>query len=285
VLPWLSERDPVLDALLQKGASSALRERVCGATRGASEREQRFVQENMGKRATLKADKDTEESNVSTKTESTTAAIVPATPDAEELGPAAEKMPPKDAVVPANLNTIEDQVRQRYLSVVYTHKTHEKDADICTSHSRLLKLAQSVASTITAGGAILVVVGDNQVAKVLTAIISLVAALVSAVARSMDFDGRAYEHRSAATGFWELRQAYESLLVDIHEKFVSSDVARTKRDELFAKEAAVNKKAPRTTSRAYVMAQEALKYKEEYTSSPEEIDIHLPPSLRKANRK
>ena len=33
------------------------------------------------------------------------------------------------------------------------------------------------------------------------------------------------------------------------------------------------------------MAQEELKDKEEYTSSPEEIDRHLPPSLRKANRK
>lgn len=237
----------------------------------------------MTKRDAGKSAKDVKVPEAAQKAESTLATVVAKTSSTDLVGP--DKTLPKDAETPASPKTVEEQVRLRYLSVLYTHKAHEKDAEICTAWSKRLKLAQIVTSAITAGGSIVVIIGDSYLAKVVTTTISLLAAIVSAISRGMDLDRRAQEHRWAADGMWELRQAYESFLVDLHEKSISRDEACVKRDELFAKEAAINKKAPRTSPKAYAMAGEALKHREEYTSSDAEIDMHLPPSLRKDNRK
>gem|GEM_PF-112213 len=181
------------------------------------------------------------------------------------------------------LETIEDQIRQSYIGVVYTHKTHEKEADACAKTLRNLKIAQIATSAITATGTVIVVLGNNYAAKVLTALISLIAVIVSALARGMDPGGRAQEHRATAASLWAIRQAYQSLLVDLRTMAISDAEARKRRDDLFEKEAAIYKRAPRTTPKAYAAAQDALKNNEEYTSSDAEIDTFLPTSLKKAS--
>ncbi|WP_434043978.1 MULTISPECIES: SLATT domain-containing protein [Sorangium] len=180
------------------------------------------------------------------------------------------------------IGTIEDQIRQSYIGVVYTHKAHEKEADICTKTLRRLKFAQVATSAITATGAVVVILGDNYAAKVLTVLISLIAAIVSALARGMDPGGLAQEHRAAAASMWAIRQAYQSLLVDLRTRAISDAEARKRRDDLLKKEAAIYKRVPRTSPQAYTIAQDALKNKEEYTSSDAEIDTFLPTSLKKA---
>ncbi|WP_437656746.1 SLATT domain-containing protein [Sorangium sp. So ce1182] len=199
----------------------------------------------------------------------------------------AEKSAPA-AVAPAAgeegkvLGTIEDQIRQTYLSVVYTHKAHEKEADMCTRKLRNLKVAQVATSALTATGTVAVILGDNYAAKVLTVLISLTAAIVSALARGMDPGGLAQEHRAAAASMWAIRQSYQSLLVDLRTRAISDAEARKRRDELLEKQAAIHKRVPRTSPEAYAVAQDALKNKEEYTSSDAEIDTFLPTSLKKA---
>jgi hypothetical protein len=215
-------------------------------------------------------------------------------PSGQELAtsppPSPEKAVPT-AVVPAadedgkSLETIEDQIRQSYIGVVYTHKTHEKEADACTRTLRNLKIAQIATSAITATGTVIVVLGDNYAAKVITALVSLIAVVVSALAKGKDHGGRAQEHQATAASLWAIRQAYQSLLVDLRTRAISDAEARKRRDDLFEKEGAIHKKAPRTTPEAYAAAQDALKNKEEYTSSDAEIDTFLPASLKKASHR
>ena len=169
------------------------------------------------------------------------------------------------------LETIEDQIRQSYIGVVYTHKTHEKEADACTRTLRNLKVAQIALSAITTTGTIIVVLGDNYAAKVLTAVVSVIAVVVAALARGTDPGGRAQEHRATAANLWSIRQAYQSLLVDLRTRAISEAEARKRRDNLFEKENAIYKRAPRTTGEAYAAAQVGLQQKEEYTSSDAEI--------------
>ena len=58
------------------------------------------------------------------------------------------------------------------------------------------------------------------------------------------------------------------------------DDARGRRDSLQEEAAEIYADAPRTTAKAYVMAQNALKEREDLTFSTREIDLLLPKTLR-----
>lgn len=80
-----------------------------------------------------------------------------------------------------------------------------------------------------------------------------------------------------------MREQYLSLLADINDGALTDDQVRMKRDELSAKLASIYTDAPDTTGQDYAAAQKALKVDEEMTFSVNEIDVMLPPRLRKHN--
>ena len=57
---------------------------------------------------------------------------------------------------------LEDQIRECYGRVVYTHKTHERMADRCADTLRVYKLSQIVLSALTTAGAVGVVVRGKR---------------------------------------------------------------------------------------------------------------------------
>jgi hypothetical protein len=63
------------------------------------------------------------------------------------------------------------------------------------------------------------------------------------------------------------------------------DKIMNKRDELQERTAEVYASSPRTDVKSYKAAQRALKTEEEQTFSEEEIDVMLPNSIRRCNRK
>lgn len=54
-------------------------------------------------------------------------------------------------------SVLEGQVRECFGRVIYAHKTHEKDGDLCAGTLRNIKLIQIILGAITASGAIAVV--------------------------------------------------------------------------------------------------------------------------------
>ena len=74
-----------------------------------------------------------------------------------------------------------------------------------------------------------------------------------------------------------------SLLTDF--EMLDAGEIRNKRDELQERTAEVYSNSPRTDAKSYQAAQKALKTEEEQTFSEEEIDIMLPNSIRRCNRK
>jgi len=181
-----------------------------------------------------------------------------------------------------NLSNLEDQIRECFGRVVYTHKTHEKMADICATVLRRYKLAQIGISVLTTSGALAVVVVDHFVIKLLTAGLSLAGLWIAAYMKGFDPGGAAQRHRDAAATLWNIRESYLSLLTDLRSGFLNIDGATKRRDELQDKLSTVYKGAPQTTDKAYQMASAALKKFEDYTFSGDEIDKFLPESLHKA---
>lgn len=178
---------------------------------------------------------------------------------------------------------LEDQIRECFGRVVYTHKTHEKQADRCTKTSDRLKVVQIALTALTTSGAIGVLVVDAYWLKAITAVVALISLVASGYMKGFDPGATAEKHRSAAASLWPIRESYLSLLTDLRSGRVTEDAAAKVRDALQDKLANLYKGAPQTGYKAYLEAQDALQNKEDLTFTDNEIDLFLPSSLRKQN--
>ncbi|MCC0066128.1 MAG: SLATT domain-containing protein [Rhodovulum sp.] len=174
----------------------------------------------------------------------------------------------------------EDQIRECFGRVVYTHKTHEKMADRCAESLRVFKWAQIILSALTSAGAVAVVVREGIFFEVTTAVLSFLTLLVAAYLKNFDPGATAQKHRDAAARLWNIRECYQSLLTDLPK--LPHDQAAERRDELQAMLAALYLSAPQTDGKAYEEAQDRLKNMEDMTFSDQEIDCFLPLPLKRS---
>lgn len=178
-------------------------------------------------------------------------------------------------------SSLEGQVRECFARVIYSHKTHEKQADICAGVLRHYKIAQIILASITTSGTIAILFADDYTLKLITAFVSLITLFVSGYMKGFDPGATAQKHRDTAADLWAIRESYLSLLTDIASGAISVDLARERRDDLQNQLAAIYKSAPGTTPKAYIKAQQGLQELEDYTFNPGEIDKFLPPDLKR----
>ncbi len=176
---------------------------------------------------------------------------------------------------------LEAQIRECFGRVTYSHKTHEKCADILLGSNACIKLWQMILSAVTTGTFLATVIWDGKIAAVIGTILSTVLLVLNAYTKKYDLAGLAEKHKAAASSLWDIRESYLSLLTDF--RFMPIGDAINKRDELQKKLGNIYKGCPRTNSKAYEAAQKALKENEELTFSDEEIDKLLPPRIRKSH--
>lgn len=177
---------------------------------------------------------------------------------------------------------LESQIRELYGRVVYTHKTHEKCADVLKDRSDWLKLAEIGLSAATTTSVLVVLFGDGRIFQFIAALCST--ALLALTLYSKDFNllAIAEKHKQAALDILEVREKLLSLLVDIRIGNNEIEHHQQVRDELNEQLVNTYRGAPKTINKAYLIASNALKENEEFTFSDSEIDKFLPESLRKA---
>lgn len=177
---------------------------------------------------------------------------------------------------------IEAQIRECYGRVVYSHKTHEKCADMLLSRLSRIKIWQMILSSLTTAGFIALVFGAGRIGSVIGVTVSATLLVLNAYTKDHDLGERAQKHRQAAADLWLLREKYLSLITDL--KVGEDPVGRitTRRDAMLEELHAVYARAPSTTSKAYQKAQTALQLREDMTFSDDEIDSFLPRELGKA---
>ncbi len=178
-------------------------------------------------------------------------------------------------------NVLEEQVRECFGRVAWTHKTHEKCADILNIRLNRIKLWQIILSAITTTGIIVAVLGESREIGALSAALSFFLTVLNTYVKQYDLGGLAQKHADAAVDLWDMRESYLSLLTDIRSGHVENNEIRKHRDALQEKLLEVYRGSPRTIAKAYKEATKALKKLEELTFSDEEIDAILPKALRK----
>lgn len=175
------------------------------------------------------------------------------------------------------------QIRESFGRVVYSHKIHEKQADICFYRHRWMQGALITLTAISSGTFLTNltgVLGNSRVTSLIVSFIALLMSWITLGMKTFNFAEEANAHRAIATELWDIRESYISLIADLTSANVSCDDARDFRDELQAKAFAVYKAAPRTGDKALKKARKGLKKDEEMTFTSHEINMFLPEQLR-----
>src|SRR5439155_10915012 len=84
--------------------------------------------------------------------------------------------PSSQAEPRAKAEAFEAQIRECFGRVAYSHKTHEKCADMLQSKLRLLKNTQIALSVVVSGTLIVTVVGNDAWSKIIATVLSAVLA-------------------------------------------------------------------------------------------------------------
>ncbi|MCO6518185.1 MULTISPECIES: SLATT domain-containing protein [Snodgrassella] len=186
-----------------------------------------------------------------------------------------------------NEKILEGQLRECYGRVIYSHKTHEKCADMLFKRDKVIKLCQIVLSAFVTGGLVIAFFDFSVMAEYkkcgtfLAAVLSTILLALNSYTKDYDLGEIAQKHRQAGAELWIIREKYLSLLIDLRMGAVSIDVLRIQRDKLATKLYAAYIGAPSTNHKAYLEAQKALKKLEDMTFSDDEIDAFLPKELRR----
>lgn len=178
---------------------------------------------------------------------------------------------------------LESQIREAYGRVTYTQTCHDKFINRVLKANDRIKLWQIILSAITTSGFVVAIFSDDKVASVLGTVVSLALLILNTYTKNYNLVETAQEHKNASDLLWKIREEYVSLLTDF--EILDADKIMNKRDELQERTAEIYSNSPRTDVRSYKAAQKALKTEEEQTFSEEEIDIMLPNSIRRCNRR
>jgi hypothetical protein len=177
---------------------------------------------------------------------------------------------------------LESQIRECYGRVAYSHKAHEKNADIYLIQLRCTKFFQIILSAITTGGIFGVLFSNgSEILAIITATTATIQFFLNTYIKEYSLSEAAERHSVTASKLWSVRESYLSLLTDIASREASIEQVTERRDHLQEDLALIYEKAPRTIPQAYKAAQKGLKLNEELTFSDEEIDVFLPKPLRR----
>ena len=112
-------------------------------------------------------------------------------------------------------NILEGQLRESFGRVVYSHKTHEKCADILLSRLSMIKLWQIILSALTTAGFVSVIFSDERLISLIGTGISVLLLALNTYAKDYNLGELAGKHKESANELWLIREKYISLLADL----------------------------------------------------------------------
>lgn len=173
-------------------------------------------------------------------------------------------------------------IRESFGRVCYSHKTHEKDAEILNTHAIRAKWINITLIAITTGS-LLGTIFTEQNLILISAFFSATTLGFSIFQLSFDPEKEAIKHKQSANALWLIREKYVSLMSDIINASIEETAIIKKRDDLVNELDIIYRSSPSTSSSAYRKAQEALQLNEELTFTDKEINKLLPSSLHIPN--
>lgn len=173
-----------------------------------------------------------------------------------------------------------DEVRQNFASVVWTHKIQEKQADYYRKKYTWLETTNIIVAAFTSCGIFSLLFCDAFATKIITAILSFITLSITAYFKSFDIKSQEKQNKEYANKFLVIRNKLMHIICDIHLKHGSVNEISSNYSKIIDELNELYISAPPTNEEAVNMASEALKIRNDYTYTEEEIDNFLPESLR-----
>ncbi|MCK9580536.1 MAG: SLATT domain-containing protein [Methanoregula sp.] len=171
-------------------------------------------------------------------------------------------------------------IRESFGRVVYSHKTHEKNAEIYSCRTIAIKWVNIILTTLTSGTLVSTIITNQDILIYISATLSALTLAFIIFQLSFNPETEAEKHRQIAKELWYVREKYVNLMADLLTQKISDETIISRRDNLTEELKMIYKFAPITSTKAYRKAQKALKINEELTFSDEEIDQFLPQELK-----
>lgn len=171
-------------------------------------------------------------------------------------------------------------IRESLGRVAYSHKTHEKAAEIEDCKNKKVKWINIVLTTSTSGTLVSSIVTNQTALLYISAVLSALTLGFTIFQLSFSPAEKAEKHRYIAKELWYVREKYVNLIADIINGQLSNESIISKRNQLIEELKLIYRFAPETDSKAYEKARNALKIDEELTFSDKEIDQFLPNGLK-----
>ena len=177
---------------------------------------------------------------------------------------------------------VEETVRSAFAGVSWTHKIHEKQADIYYSQFKIMEIAKIISSVLASIGILSLIISDPLWLKIISALVSGVSAFISTYYQSFKTYEQIENHKRTARELLALRDRYIHLLLKIRMNDNVADLVEE--FEMLEKDKhSIYDSAPITTNKAVKMASEALKISHDNSYTDDEIDGTLPECLHKGD--
>ncbi len=180
--------------------------------------------------------------------------------------------------------TLEDLARNLYANVFWTHKIHEKQAEIHECWFRWLSVFNIIFAAATSAGIISLVFTDPKWLKVGSAVTAFITTALSAYLALFDLKSLARDNKATATKLVCLRNELLTMMAKI--KFKKQPVQELLNDfcTLQKQVHEVYKEAPNTAKYAVKKAEAAIEKDKDGTYTDEQIDQILPEMLRRGTQ-
>lgn len=182
------------------------------------------------------------------------------------------------------IQILEDNVRNRYMSVVWSHKIQEKQADIYAKRFSQLETIKILAASLTSIGIVALIFKDAMWLRILSALISFCSVFISAYFKSFNLQEMVGLHKNAANKLIPLRDKFQMLLMKIKCQDGGYDELCAQFQKLMDDLDTLYTEVPSTTDAAVEQARIALKITKDNNFSTAEIDSCLPDSLRRGTK-
>ena len=177
-------------------------------------------------------------------------------------------------------------LEERFVKVAWTHKIHEKQADLYISKLGRNKTLLAFTTSFTTTSAVAILFAKFEldwIIDILTALFAVISTYLTLRYKDNVLEEKANANKQYAAKCLSLRNAYESLMADIKSERITDMATITeKRDKLEQRaiELSECELQPSVTSNAVDLAGKALKEKKETQTSDEEIRAIVPINLQ-----
>ena len=182
-----------------------------------------------------------------------------------------------------SIKTLYREIQERYVKVIWTHKTHLCQAAIHhkkNKHHNAILAALSVLVSAAAITNVLRWLPDDIMVPVL-AILSLVLTFFTIIYRAENLSKDVSENEHFAATMHDLRNRYAGLLADIKAGMLTEQQIIQRREWLEHEENLIYSGiVPFTSKEAVEAAEIALKSKQESTTTDKEIQLLVSPNLQ-----